>query len=476
MKPVVNGAAVSRKLICERMNTLIVLSVLGLVTLFSEIFSFKRAIRSLVIIGLLAAAALSIADFGKNDSLFGGMILVDGYAAAFSALMILSTVVWLLLSGGFFRDDSNKADLLALSVFALTGAVCMVMFSNMIMLFLGIEILSISLYVLAGSRKSDSASNESALKYFLLGSFATGFLLFGMALVYGSTGSFDTGAIASAVSEGRIQNTTMLTAGIMLLLVAMAFKVSAAPFHFWAPDVYQGAPTQVTAFMASVVKTAAFAAFFRLFFLCFSGSEGIWADTLWVVAALTILLGNLAAAAQKNIKRMLAYSSVAHAGYMLLSLLALNHGAAPSLFFYTATYSLSSLLAFFILLIISNKTGQETIDGFRGLAHRNPLLAGLTIVAMLSLAGIPPTAGFFAKYYLFTAALDAGYTGLVIIAVLGSLVGVYYYFRPLMAVFGAEPEAQTFEYSALSRWTLVFLAVLSLALGVFPGLLSRIAL
>lgn len=458
------------------MNTLIVLSVLGLVTLFSEIFSFKRATRTLVIIGLLIAAAAGIADFGKSDSLFGGMIFVDSYASAFSVLMILSTVVWLLLSGGFFTEESNKVDLLALLVFALTGAVCMVMFSNMIMLFLGIEILSISLYVLAGSRKSDGASNESALKYFLLGSFATGFLLFGMALIYGSTGSFDTATIASVISEGRIQSSAMLTAGMLLLLIAMAFKVSAAPFHFWAPDVYQGAPTPVTAFMASVVKTAAFAAFFRLFLLCFSGSEGVWADTLWVVAALTILLGNLAAAAQKNIKRMLAYSSVAHAGYMLLALLSLNHGAASSLLFYTTTYSISSLLAFFILLIISNKTGQETLDGFRGLAHRNPVLAGLTVVAMLSLAGIPPTAGFFAKYYLFTAALDAGYTGLVVIAVLGSLVGVYYYFRPLMAVFGAEPEAQTFEYSALSRWTLIFLAILSLALGVFPGLLSRIAL
>lgn len=457
------------------MNTLIALSVLGLTTLFSEIFGFKNFIRSIVLVGLSVALYFAVSEYGDGVSLFNNMITIDRYAAAFSAVLIGLTLLWMLLSRDFFLDDTNRVDHLALVVFALTGAVCMVQFSNMIMLFLGIEILSVSLYVLAGSRKSDLSSNESALKYFLMGAFATGFLLFGMALVYGSTGSFDLQQIAAAVQSGS-QGEGMLSVGVLLLLIGLSFKISAAPFHFWAPDVYQGAPTQVTAFMASVVKTAAIAAFLRLFSLGFNTQPDLWAPTLWAISALTILVGNIAAAAQKNIKRMLAYSSIAHAGYMLLAVLAVNHGAAPALLFYTVAYGLSSLLAFYILLTISNKAGNESLDGFRGLAHRHPLLTGLVVVSMLSLAGIPPTAGFFAKYFVFTAALDAGYPVLVIIAVIGSLIGVYYYFRPLMAVFGVDQEGYVVELSKPALWVLVLIATFSVVLGVYPGLLSGLSL
>ncbi len=456
------------------MNTLIALSGLGLMTLFSEIFGFKKIIRPIILIGLLTALVFSVADWNTNQSLFNDMVLVDNYAVAFSTLLIGLTLLWFLLCNNLFFDPVTEVDHSALAVFALIGAVCMTMYSNMIMLFLGIEILSISLYVLAGADKTNLASNEAAIKYFLMGAFATGFLLFGIALTYGATGSFSLAAINTAVSNGPGPNTMMLTAGVLLLLIAMSFKVSAAPFHFWAPDVYQGAPTAVTAFMSTVVKTAAFAAFLRLFSTVFSSNTEVWSSTLWAIAALTILLGNIAAAAQENIKRMLAYSSVAHAGYMLLAILAMNQLAAGALFFYSVAYSLSSLLSFSILLIISQKTGSETISGFRGLFKSNPLLAVLTIVAMLSLAGIPPTAGFFAKYFVFTAALDAGYLGLVILAVAGSLIGVYYYFRPLMAVFTPSSDSQEFSVDKTTVFVLVLLAIASLALGISPRWLTAL--
>jgi NADH-quinone oxidoreductase subunit N len=340
------------------MNTLIALSALGLTTLFSEIFGFKKIIRPLVLAGLSVALFFSVCDYGDAQSLFNNMITIDRFSASFAVVLIGLALLWTLLSADFFKDESNKVDHLALVVFALTGAVCMVQFSNMIMLFLGIEILSVSLYVLSGSRKSDLSSNESALKYFLMGAFATGFLLFGMALVYGGTGSFDLQQVSIAL-QGGASTGSLVHAGILLLLIGMSFKISAAPFHFWAPDVYQGAPTQVTAFMASVVKTAAIAAFLRLFTLGFSEQPGMWAPTLWAISALTILIGNIAAAAQKNVKRMLAYSSIAHAGYMLLAVLAGNKGAATPLLFYTVSYGVSSLLSFYILLTISNKTGTD---------------------------------------------------------------------------------------------------------------------
>ncbi|MFM7725127.1 MAG: NADH-quinone oxidoreductase subunit N, partial [Flavobacteriales bacterium] len=282
--------------------------------------------------------------------------------------------VWYALFPAYFADDQKRVDRSALVVFALIGALCMVSFNNMIMLFLGIEILSVSLYVLAGSEKLRLDSNEAALKYFLMGAFATGFLLFGIALTYGATGSFDLQVISQAVAANPSSSNMMLVSGLFMLLVALVFKVSAAPLHFWAPDVYQGSPMPVTAFMSTVVKTAAFAAFFRLFFVAFSPLVGSWTLTLSVISGVTILIGNVAAVAQSNLKRMLAYSSVAHAGYLTMAVVAMNDQASSSLFFYAVAYSLSSLSAFSILLIVSGANGIETTEAFRGLARKSPLL------------------------------------------------------------------------------------------------------
>lgn len=454
------------------MTTLIVLSALGLICLFSEIFGFRKLLHPMILIGLIAAFITNTFDWNNGGPLFNDMMIIDNYSVAFTGLLIGITFFWCLMSPEYFTEPSSESDHFALIVFSLIGTMVMVTFSNMIMLFLGIEILSISLYILAGSNKKNLASNEAALKYFLMGSFATGFLLFGIAMIYGVTGSFNLAAISSFIAQSAGQNSVMMLAGILMMMIALSFKVSAAPFHFWAPDVYQGSPTVITAFMSTVVKTAAFAAFFRLFLHTFSGTPSIWAPTLMIISGLTILVGNITAVYQTNFKRMLAYSSISHAGYMVLALLAMNQSAPSSLLFYTAAYSISSITAFVILLLISHKTGNDDIKSFNGLAKKNPFLAGVTVVAMLSLAGIPPTAGFFAKYYIFSAVMQNGYIGLVLLAILGSLIGVFYYFRVIIAVFKTEEETQEIRVNTLFRVLLVITSLAAIILGVAPGILA----
>jgi len=302
-----------------------------------------------------------------------------------------------------------------------------------------------------------------------MGAFATGFLLFGIALIYGVTGSFNLEAISSFLVKNGVQNSAMIMVGILMMMIALSFKVSAAPFHFWAPDVYQGSPTVITAFMSTVVKTAAFAAFFRLFLHTFNAVPTIWAPTLMIISGLTILIGNITAVYQTNFKRMLAYSSISHAGYMVL---AMNASAPSSLLYYTTAYSVSSITAFAILLLISHKTGNDDIKSFNGLAKRNPFLAAVTVVAMLSLAGIPPTAGFFAKYYIFSSAIQNGYIGLVLLAILGSLIGVFYYFRVIIAVFKTEDETQEIAVNPLFGILLALTSLAALVLGIAPGILA----
>lgn len=454
------------------MTTLIVLSALGLVCLFSEIFGFRKILHPLVLAGLVAAFVTNTLDWNNGQHLFNEMMIVDNYSTAFMGLLIGITFIWCLMSPEFFIEPSSEADHFALIIFSLIGAMVMVTFSNMIMLFLGIEILSISLYILAGSNKTNLASNEAALKYFLMGAFATGFLLFGIALIYGVTGSFNLETISSFLVKNGVQNSAMMMVGILMMMIALSFKVSAAPFHFWAPDVYQGSPTVITAFMSTVVKTAAFAAFFRLFLHTFNAVPTIWAPTLMIISGLTILVGNITAVYQTNFKRMLAYSSISHAGYMVLALLAMNASAPASLLYYTTAYSVSSITAFAILLLISHKTGNDDIKSFNGLARRNPFLATVTVVAMLSLAGIPPTAGFFAKYYIFSSAIQNGYIGLVLLAILGSLIGVFYYFRVIIAVFKTEDETQEITVPPLFGILLALTSLAAIVLGVAPGILA----
>jgi NADH-quinone oxidoreductase subunit N len=483
------------------MNTLIILSATGIIALFSEIFGFKKVLLPLIMLGLVGALVTDVMDWNTNISYYNNMMLVDNFAVAFTGLLIVITLLWFVMSPEFFHEPTSRVDHFALIIFALIGGQLLTSYSNLLMLFLGIEILSIPMFILAGSNKSNLQSNEAALKYFLMGAFATGFLLFGIALIYGATGSFHLQNIAQFISaqQGNIPPmiivgvlliygatgsfhlkniaefisaqqgniSPMITVGVLLMLVGLAFKVSAAPFHFWAPDVYTGSPTVVTAFMSTVVKSAAFAGFFRLFYTCFATSNAAWTNTIWALAALTIIIGNVTAVYQTNFKRMLAYSSIAHAGYMLLAILAMNQYAQGSILFYATAYSVSSLTAFAVLLLVSHVTKNDSIDSFNGLAKKNPLLAFVTVLAMLSLAGIPPMAGFFAKYFIFTAALQQHYVWLVIIAVIGSLVGVFYYFRIIIALF-KDGEGEVIPMNVVFKTFLIVCSLAALLLGVMP--------
>ena len=457
------------------MYTLIILAATGLICLLSEIFNLRKIVLPAVVLGLLGAGVANAFDWNSNASLFKQMMLLDNYAVAFTGLLIVITLLWFLMSSGFTTGHTHDIDHIALIVFALLGATVMVTYSNMIMLFIGIEILSISLYVLAGSNKLDLAGNEAAFKYFLMGSFATGFLLFGITLIYGATGTFNLQEIAQQISSPGFASGPIFYAGILLLMVALCFIVAEVPFHFWAPDVYQGSPNVVTAFMSTVVKTAAFAAFLRLFLISFSQVPELYANTIYFISAASIIIGNITAVYQTSFKRMLAYSSIAHAGYMLMSIMSMNEYSSPALLFYTAAYSISSLASFVILILISRYHGSEDLNAFRGLGKKNPLLAAVTVVAMLSLAGIPPLAGFFGKYYIFSAALKSGFTSLVVISVVGSLIGVYYYFKPIIHLFRAEENAASENPSSMSfamQLALVLTAATSLTLGIMPNLLA----
>ena len=456
------------------MKSLLLLSGLGVLSLLAEIFNFKKWLFPAVIVGLVATIGVAVKDWNTNIHYYSDMMVFNNFAICFTVLICCIALLWFFMSQSYFTEETNVTDHFALVLFSLVGAVCMLSYNNMAMLFLGIEILSLSLYVMAGSKKNSLLSNEAALKYFLMGSFATGFLLFGIALIYGATGSFHLSKIAEFVVESKGQIPTFFYGGVLMMLIGLSFKVSAAPFHFWAPDVYEGSPTVVTAFMATIVKTAAFAAFFRLFSTCFIGVSGIWTDVVAIMCVLTLLIGNITAVYQQNTKRMLAFSSVAHAGYMLLAIVSLSKFSGSTILFYTAAYSVATIAAFTVLYNVMQGAG-DAVESFNGLSKRNPFAAFVMTVALLSLAGIPPMAGFFAKYYIFTAAIEAHYTWLVIVAVFASLIGVYYYFRIIIAMyFKPAKSSEAMVISTAHHILLIATLILTIALGAMPNWLIRL--
>lgn len=454
------------------MNILIALTIIGVIAMLSEILRFRKVLYPLALTGLAAGLVLCAMEWGSNVRYFHDMMFMDNYAIAFSMVLIGTTFIWFLLNPAYLRNHEHEADYTALITFSLAGAVVMVSFADLTMLFLGIEILSIAMYIMAASNKMELRSNESGFKYFMLGAFATGFLLFGIALIYGVTGTFNLQELAGFVSANKTNLPGMFYGGLLLMIVGLAFKISAAPFHFWAPDVYEGAPTPVTAYMATVVKTAAFAAFLRLFMTCFSGIADWWAPMLAIFSAISMLAGNILAVYQKSLKRMLAYSSISHAGYMLMAIVAMNQNSDGALLLYTAAYAIGSL-SIFTLLVSMTSNGNEMINSLRGFSSVNKIPAILITITMLSLAGIPPVAGFFAKYYVFLSAIESGYTWLVLVGVLSSLIGVYYYFRIIIAMFQpADRESTQIQFSASQNAVLWLTVILSLILGFMPGFLT----
>lgn len=457
------------------MNAVFVLSGLGIFSLIAEIFNFRKALFPIVILGLIASATLLILDWNTGHSYYSNMLTFDNYAVAFSTGISIIALLWFMMSRDYFQNNTHVTDHFALVLFALVGAVFMVSYSNMAMLFLGIEILSVALYILAGSKMKDILSNEASFKYFLMGSFATGFLLFGIALIYGVTASFDIHQIAQNILSPEADTSALLYAGVLLMMVGLAFKISAVPFHFWAPDVYEGSPTVVTAFMSTIVKIAAFAAFFRLFTTCFGPVAPQWVDVMVVITILTLVVSNVTAVYQHSVKRILAYSSVAHAGYMLITLVSLSDVSTGAMFYYVLAYSVASIGAFTVLHNVAGEGDYAIVDSFNGLSKRNPFLAFTMAVSLLSLAGIPPLAGFFGKYYIFTVALQTGHVGLVFLAVLTSLVGIYYYFRVIIAMYlKSSDKTEVIPVPVLHQILLVICLIGSILLGIFPDQLIEL--
>lgn len=452
------------------MNALIISAVWGVLMMFSGILlKQKNVIRNLSVLGLIILLVVNVLEM-SGTSFFNidtkGMIHFDRYALLFNTVVFACMLIYLILSAkDMEKVGAHYADYLALIFFVLCGIVLVASFESLLILFLGIEILSIPLYILSGTEKRNLKSNEASLKFLLLGAFSTGLMLMGIALIYGASGSFMSSDINS--SWGKAPNALMI-AGMALLLFSMAFKASVAPFHFWAPDVYDGAPTVFASFFTTVVKGAGFIAFIRLFDEAFGSLQHHWQFWMAVLTAATLFIGNITAVFQQSVKRMLAYSSVAQAGFMMLSLFAMNTAAKEGLMLYIAAYSLATIGIFAVLI----KMEDHSFDGFNGFAKSQPVVAAATAICLLSLAGIPLTGGFLSKFYMLKAVTDTHKDfWLVIFSVLMAAISVYYYFRLIKAMYFKEGNVQNFEITPVFKWTMVVVAAAVILLGVFPSLL-----
>ena len=451
------------------MNALIISAILGVVMMFSSILLKEKGdVRNVAVIGIILLLLVNILEMGGTVFFkvnTRGIIVFDQFALLFNSIIFLATLIYLLLSAKEMEKVGvNYAEYFALIFFILCGVTLVSSFKSLLILFLGIEIISIPLYILTGSDKRNLKSNEASLKYFLLGSFSTGLMLMGIALYYGARGTFST------VIDPLITVTAnpLLISGMSLLLFSMAFKVSAAPFHFWTPDVYDGAPTVFTSFMATIIKAAVFIGFIRLFDDAFEQVQSTWRIWIAVITAITLFIGNITAVFQQSVKRMLAYSSIAQAGFMMLSLYAMNTDAKEGLILYTVAYSFATIGIFAVLI----KMKDYTFEGFNGFAKQQPLLAATTTIFLLSLAGIPLTAGFLSKFYMLKAVMGDGKNlWLVIFAVAMAAISVYYYFRVIQAMYFKEGDGHPIEVSSPFKWTLIVLASFVILLGIFPDLL-----
>ena len=455
------------------MSVLIILFITAIIALFSGVFNQGKFARYIGIVGLMVALYVSFMPECSFFNQYKTMFDFDENSALFSKISIVVTLLIFFLGGFAFNNHrSHQSELYALLLFSLIGGIILFSFPNLVTLFIGIEILSIPLYVMAGSNKTDLRSNEASIKYFLMGAFATGFLLFGIALVYGTTGSFDLATI-SAFSIDKPKD-TMFVLGIMMMLAAMAFKVSLAPFHMWSPDVYQGSPSIITTFMATVVKIAGFFAFFKVMTLGFAGSINEWINVIGVLVIITLLLSNAMGLAQSNAKRMLAYSSVSHAGYLGLIFFGANSLSLYNLAFYLFAYSLATIGVFLTLIWVEKIKRETSIEAFKGLAKTEPLAAVATADSLLSMAGIPLTAGFVGKFSIFAQAMTAPRVGplLVLIAVIGSALSIAYYLKVIISMFfHKESTFKTTEKISITYNIIAaFIIIALIALGIYPDL------
>lgn len=449
------------------MNTLIAITGLGVLCLVFEILNLRKAIIPFTVIGLLAVLGLTISEFGLTESYYSNMVSVNMFSSAFSCLFIMLTIFLVTMSHSFYAHHQTKiSDYIAIKIFLLAGAVAMVSFGNLAMFFLGIEILSISLYILAASNRLNLRSNEAGMKYFLMGSFASGIILFGICMIYGAMGTFDVVEISELSRSAELP--IWFPIGIVLLTIGMFFKIAAVPFHFWAPDVYEGSPALTTATMSTLTKVVAMATLYKLLFAMNADISHAYQMVIVTVSIASMTLGNIMALRQTNVKRMLAFSGISHAGFMLMTLLSLSTSAG-TLLYYAAAYSLAGIAAFSVILYVCRDKEHEDITNFHGLGKTNPLLAAVLTGALLSMAGIPIFSGFFAKLFLFSQTIKAGYLVLVIVAVVNSIISVGYYFKLILAMYTKEPNEQRTGTPPIYYGVAVISILLTIALGLYPS-------
>lgn len=456
----------------------LIVSITALVVLLGELVTpaaRKRWLGYTSLIGLLIAVGATFGLWDAHATAFGGMIAADNFGLFLTLVILLGALLSVLLSVDFLRAHQvEHGEYYMLVLSAVVGMIVMATATDLIVIFLGLELLSLPLYILAAFKREDGPSLEAGLKYFLLGAFSSAFFLYGIAFVFGATGATNLTKIAAAIAKNPSGDLLLVGAG--LLLVGFAFKVALVPFHWWTPDVYAGAPTAVTAFMSVAVKAAAFGAFFRAFFVALPGLAMDWRALVALIAVLTMTLGNVAALLQSNIKRMLAYSSIAHAGYILVALVAMGAQGSSSALFYLLAYTLTNLGAFGAVIALSDGARERLeIGDYAGAAQKQPFAAAALTICLLSLAGFPPFAGFVGKFLIFSAAVETGWAWLAVIGVLNSLVSVYFYLRPVVQMYMTEAQpgwdgsaTLTTRIAPLVALALAIAVVGVLALGLFP--------
>jgi len=460
----------------------IILSVVAMALLLINVFvkgEQKGYLGYLSIAGILVTLYSLTVGWGAPQDAFSGSVVQDNFAIFFKGIFLVSAAMSILITDQYLdREGCNHGEIYPLMLFATVGMMLMASGTDLMTIFLGLEVLSVSLYVLAGFNRDNIKSNEAGLKYFLLGAFSTGFLLYGMALTYGATGTTKIAKIAAAAQNGMVSSNVMLVAGMLLMATGFAFKVAAAPFHMWTPDVYEGAPTPMTAFMSVGPKAAGFAAFLRVFLVALPVYKAEWSSLVWILAVLTMTFGNITALYQQNIKRMLAYSSIAHAGYILVGFTAGNAVGTAGIMFYMLSYAFMNIGAFAIIILVGKKgEANNNVSDYAGFGYKHPILGIAMCIFLFSLAGIPPAAGFIGKFYLFSGAIQAGYIWLAIIGVLNSAASVYYYLRVMVFMYFKEP-VEDFGWVKLSPAFVICLIIAVAGVmipGVIPGALLDLA-
>jgi NADH-quinone oxidoreductase subunit N len=459
----------------------ICLAMAGLAVMLAESFRLKNEsmpLGGLAIIGLLGAGAASVFLWDRNATSFG-VVIADNFALFVNLVLVAVGILTVFFtSQTAHRDRLPAGEFYTLMLFSMVGMMLMVQATDLLLMFLALETMSIAVYVLTGIRRDQLVSTEAAFKYFLLGAFASSFFLYGIAFIYGITGSTSLDRVGSVIAAQSMSGNPMILLAVGLLIVGFGFKVAAVPFHMWSPDAYEGAPAVVTGFMSTGVKAAAIAAFARVFLTALEPMITEWAPVLWAVAAATMIVGTVLGVAQTSLKRMLAYSSIAHGGYLLVGLVAGNDVGKAAILFYLAAYALTNLGAFGIIALLgSRERPNDDLRDYAGLWYSHPGLATLMTIFLLSLGGFPPTAGFIAKWYVFSAAVGSGYYGLAIIGVLSSVVSVFFYLRIVVMMYMSDRDARPLPAPV----TTMALAALGIAvagvlyLGVLPTRIIDIA-